>query len=131
LRIGELARRTGLSRDTLRFYEREGLIASRDSAEASNDYRDYSEALIERLEMIGQARAAGLSVADLAKLFGYLDALDEDPGGAERFLEEKARELRTMITQAKRLLRMLERTQDALNRSARPRSVPRRRVQKG
>lgn len=124
MRIGQLARRTGLSRDTLRFYEREGLIESRESAEPSNDYRDYPEELVERLTMIGQARAVGFSVADLKRLFSHLDDLEQDPAAAERFLEEKLKEVRQQITRSRRLLGMLEQTQAALARPPRHRKRP-------
>jgi len=120
MRIGELARRTGFPRDTIRFYERKGLITSGASPEASNDYRDYPDELLERLDMIGRARAAGLSIADLQRLFHHLDALEEDPEGAERFLEEKMAELRTVIRRSRRLLDMLRQTLVALRRAPRP-----------
>ncbi len=43
LRIGEISRRSGLPRDTIRYYEREGLISSEPSTEPSNSYRSYTE----------------------------------------------------------------------------------------
>jgi DNA-binding transcriptional MerR regulator len=114
MRIGELARRVRLPRDTIRFYEREGLIASEASVEATNDYRDYPEELVERLTMISEARSAGFSIADLQKLFRCLEALDADPESVERFLDDKMAELRTVIETSQRLLTTLRRTKRAL-----------------
>lgn len=120
MRIGELAKRTGLSRDTLRFYEREGLIASAPSPETSNDYRDYPEALIGQLEMITAAREAGFSIRDLAFFTRFLTGNAEEPGDealeVEDFLTSKKAELRHTIAQAQKLLGIIEQTQAALRR---------------
>lgn len=114
MRIGELVRRSGLSRDTIRFYEREGLIESLPSSSRANNYRDYPEELVERLRMITEARTVGFSIPDLQRLFHHLENLQGDPSAAERFLEEKAAELRSIITRSEGLLTMLEETRAAL-----------------
>ncbi|MCB9992371.1 MAG: MerR family transcriptional regulator [Hyphomicrobiaceae bacterium] len=118
MRIGELAGATGLSRDTIRFYERHGLVASRPSPEPSNDYRDYPEELVERLDMILAAREAGLSIADLSTLFSHLESETAGDGGfdADRFIDDKIVELRKTIRQARKVLDLLMRTRQALDR---------------
>ena len=97
MRIGELARRSGLSRDTIRFYERKGLLDSAPSRQKTNTYRDYPEESVERLEMITQARAVGFSVADLQKLTRHLNAMRTRAFDAEGFLDAKIAELRALI----------------------------------
>ena len=72
LKIGALASRSGLSRDTIRFYEREALLpqAPRNNA----GYRLYSAAVLERLHFIKQAQALGFSLAAIRDLLhGYQD----------------------------------------------------------
>lgn len=115
MRIGELAQKSQVSRDTIRFYEREGLFVSQPSRQRTNDYREYQDDVVERLHMIGQARAVGFSIADLQKLFSHLDHLEFDPDGAERFLDEKVEELKTTMAQCRRLLKLLIRTKMVLN----------------
>jgi len=66
LRIGELSARTGLSRDTLRYYERRGLLPS--PARESNGYRLYPPAAVERLLWIRQVLRAGFTLDELASL---------------------------------------------------------------
>ena len=114
MRIGELAKRTGLTRDTIRFYERHELIASKESGEASNDYRDYPEDLVERLEMIIAAREAGMSVADLKTLIQHLETGPSDDFDVETFLDAKISELRRTISSARKFLRLLNQTKEAL-----------------
>jgi len=58
VRIGELARRAGVTPRQVRFYEARGLIASE---RLHNNYRDFSESTLARVEQIRDLLAAGLS----------------------------------------------------------------------
>ena len=62
MRIGELAAATGLSRDTLRFYEERGLLGARRRA---NGYRDYPREAVEWLCYLRSAQALGFTLADI------------------------------------------------------------------
>jgi DNA-binding transcriptional MerR regulator len=115
MRIGELARRTGLSRDAIRFYERRGLLRSMPSAARTNDYRDYPEEAVERVAMIAQAQAAGFTIADLEELFESLEGR-RGAFDADAYFERKIRETETQIARARRFLRMLRRAKAALRR---------------
>jgi DNA-binding transcriptional MerR regulator len=116
MRIGELARRTGLTRDTIRFYERRGLLRSAPSSAKTNDYRDYPEDAVERLAMIAQAQAAGFTIADLRELFRRLEGRGRATFDAERYLEAKITETRAQIARARRFLSMLRKAREALGR---------------
>lgn len=72
MRIGDLAATTGVSTQTLRFYEREGLIPT--PGRQSNGYRVYDDDVASRVGFIRAAQTAGLTLADIA---GVL-ALRED-----------------------------------------------------
>lgn len=74
MKIGELSERTGLSRDTIRFYEREGLICSLPSESKTNNYRDYPEDVVEKLGFVVRGRAAGMTVADMRELRDAVEA---------------------------------------------------------
>lgn len=69
-RIGELAKATKVSPDTLRHYERKGVLHSR---RAGNGYRDYSEDAIERVRMIRQALAVGFTLDEMNAIFKIFD----------------------------------------------------------
>jgi DNA-binding transcriptional MerR regulator len=69
-RIGELAKTTGVSTDTLRYYERKGALRSDRS---SNGYREYPENAVERVRMIRQAMAVGFTLAELSTIFKVFD----------------------------------------------------------
>lgn len=70
-RIGELAKVCGIKSDTLRFYEKSGLLTAEHRSEAG--YRLYSEQDRRRLEFIVRAKAVGFSLADIDELLN-LDA---------------------------------------------------------
>lgn len=63
--IGEAAERSGLSRDTLRWYERIGLLNSVGRDHAGK--RRFSERDLEWLQLIGRLRTTGMSVADMVR----------------------------------------------------------------
>lgn len=114
MRIGELARRAGASRDTIRFYERHGLLWSAPSRDASNNYRLYPEETIERLRMIMEARDAGLSIADLQLLFRHMETGGDGSFDAEAFFDGKIAEMTRIIVNARRVLAMLKQAKTAL-----------------
>jgi MerR family transcriptional regulator, copper efflux regulator len=65
MQISVLAKRSGLSVDTIRFYERKGLIDSDLVRRQTNNYRDYSEESLERLALIQQAKRLGFTLAEI------------------------------------------------------------------
>ncbi|HDR9128272.1 TPA: MerR family DNA-binding transcriptional regulator, partial [Burkholderia vietnamiensis] len=48
MRIGELCKRAGVSRDTVRYYERMGLLYKATQGNATNTYKHYSELSLQR-----------------------------------------------------------------------------------
>jgi DNA-binding transcriptional MerR regulator len=69
--IGELSRRTGLSRDTIRFYEKEDLIAPAKPGRKgilSNNYKDYPESVVGALAFIHGTKALGFTLAEIRDL---------------------------------------------------------------
>jgi MerR family transcriptional regulator, mercuric resistance operon regulatory protein len=71
MRIGELARRTATSADTLRFYERRGVLAR--PRRASNGYRDYAESAVERVHLVRRALAVGFTLRELERILRQRD----------------------------------------------------------
>ena len=71
MKIGEAARRSGLSQKMLRYYESIGLVKPR--GRGDNGYRDYSEADLQRLTFIRRARELGFPLADVGRLLALWD----------------------------------------------------------
>ena len=73
LTIGILAKQAGLGVQTLRFYEREGLLD--EPARASSGYRTYDEGALSRLRVIRRAQELGFTLKEIKELI----ALQEEP----------------------------------------------------
>ena len=69
MRIGELARRSGTSARSIRYYEQRGLMAARRDP---NGYRDYDEA---QLRLVGEIRSLLVNGFDLEDIRPFVDCL--------------------------------------------------------
>jgi DNA-binding transcriptional MerR regulator len=74
--IQHMARRSGLSEYTLRYYEKIGIIEPI-PREASSGHRRYSEEMAQRVEALACLRASGLSLADIRRYVRLLERRDE------------------------------------------------------
>ena len=68
---GELAGAAGVSTDTLRHYERKGVLPR--PLRTANGYRHYPEAALERVLLVRRALAVGFTLDELAQIFNELD----------------------------------------------------------
>ena len=66
--IGEFAKASGLTRDTIRFYEKIGLIGATETRRAANRYKHYDPALLERMELVAKAKLLGFTLPEIGKL---------------------------------------------------------------
>lgn len=69
--IGELADAAGLPSQTIRFYERKGLL--REPARGANGYRIYEASTLARLHFVQTAQAAGLTLAEISSIIDLRD----------------------------------------------------------
>ncbi|UQN30165.1 MerR family transcriptional regulator [Brachybacterium kimchii] len=88
LRIGELARRTGVSVRSLRYYESRGLLAAE---RTGGGQRSYQEEAVDRVLLIQQLFAAGLSSGDIAELLPCMRSGRTTAAMVERLERERAR----------------------------------------
>jgi len=71
LRSGELARLAGVSTDTLRHYERKGLLVR--PRRSANGYREYPGGALDRVRLVRSALGIGFTVDELAGILGVRD----------------------------------------------------------
>jgi DNA-binding transcriptional MerR regulator len=76
MRIGELARATHTGVDTIRYYERIGLLPT--AKRSSNGYREYSEAHRELLTIARECRALDMPLADTRRLLTAISQPDQE-----------------------------------------------------
>lgn len=66
MRIGAIANASGLSAQTIRFYERKGLLPQPERG--SNGYREYEATTLNRLQFIRSSQSAGLTLIEIASI---------------------------------------------------------------
>lgn len=113
MRIGELSKRTGFSRDAIRFYERSGLISA-EAREADNNYKTYPDKAVSTLEIVRDAQAAGMSIEELSTFLHQLEVQDGDNFDGLVFLDQKIAEVEERMKASKRFLLTLQQARDAL-----------------
>ena len=64
--IGEIVQQTGVSRDTIRYYEKLGLLQAEGRPSKFNNYKAYPATTVARLGLIQQAKGLGFTLAEIA-----------------------------------------------------------------
>jgi MerR family transcriptional regulator, copper efflux regulator len=105
--IGRVADAAGVSIDTLRFYERQGLVAR--PSRAVSGYRQYSAEVLDRLRFIRDAKALGFSLREIKELLAVGVKSTRECGPVTRKAEAKLVAMNDEIERLKRMRRTLTR----------------------
>lgn len=110
MRIGELAKATGTKAETIRYYEREGILPAADRTDSN--YRDYSDDHLAALTFVRRARELGFSMAQVRELLALSDHDDKPCGDVDQLVrsqlvevEQKIADLVALRTELDQLLR--------------------------
>jgi MerR family mercuric resistance operon transcriptional regulator len=100
LSIGQLARRSDVGVETIRFYEREGLIAA--DGRTASGYRRFAPAVVDRLGFIKRAKKFGFSLTEIRQLLDLAQA-EGDRGHVKEIAEHKLAEIEHRIAELQRM----------------------------
>ena len=103
--IGVLSEQTGVKIETIRYYEREGLLPS--PPRTSGGHRSYSEDHLKRLTFIRRSRELGFSMAEIRELLALVDGGSYTCGEIKALTLDHARSVRSKITDLQRMEKML------------------------
>ncbi|HFI0633019.1 TPA: stress response transcriptional regulator NmlR [Streptococcus suis] len=106
MNIKEVSQVTGLSADTIRYYERIGLVPK--IARKSSGVRDFVENDVAILEFIRCFRSAGMSIERLIEYMGLVQAGDSTVEARIDLLREEREELQTRLIEMQQALERLE-----------------------
>lgn len=95
MRIGELAKATGTKTETIRYYEREGILPAADRTESN--YRDYSIDHLAALAFVRRARELGFSMAQVRQLLALSDHDDKPCEDVDQLLQQQLGEIERKI----------------------------------
>ena len=109
MKIGEIAAATATKVETVRFYEKSGLLPP--PARTQGNYRSYDTSHLQRLSFIRRARQLGLSLDDVRELLALADdkeqsceAVDAIASSHLKVIEQKLADLNQMATELKRMI---------------------------
>lgn len=108
LKIGELAERTGCLVETIRYYERKGLLPA--PARSEGNYRLYGDAHAERLQFIRHCRSLDMTLDEIRMLLTFRDTPEGNCAGVNTLLDKhighvtgRIKELKALQAQLKQL----------------------------
>lgn len=106
MRIGELARKTGVTVETIRFYERQGLLGEATRSDAN--YRVYAGDAETRLSFIRRCRSLDIGLAEIARLLHLADSPEADCGSVDTMLDQHIKRVQGQRRELARLERDLK-----------------------
>lgn len=105
-KIGELARKTGCSVETIRYYEREGLLP--ETIRSEGNYRLYGKAHVERLQFIRQCRSLDMTLEETRRLLDLWDAPEKSCREVNTLIDEHIHHVVDRIAELKALQKQLK-----------------------
>jgi len=99
--IGQVARESGLPIDTIRYYERSGLIAPPERR--ASGYRAYAPDVVRRLRFIGRAKALGFTLAEVAELLALSAPGQDDMAAVKAAAQAKLADVEARLAELGRV----------------------------
>ncbi len=112
MRIGELSKSTGFQVETLRFYEKQGLIKPVGRTESG--YREYDQESLKQLHFIQQAKSVGFSLSEISELLTLRVERDlHSCSEVKTIAEQKLKQIESKITELNKMCEALHKITDA------------------
>lgn len=108
LTIGQLAKQAGVGVETIRFYEREGLLAE-PKRRPSSRYRQYSPQAVRRVRFIRHAKELGFTLKEIQELLHLRVDPDSTCAEVRRRAQSKVADIEARISSLERMKGALER----------------------
>lgn len=105
MKIGDLARATGVEVETIRYYEKAGLLPA--PAREANGYRSYGDQHLERLAFVRHCRALDIPLADVKRLLDFLGNPRDDCGDIDALIAAQLTRVRARLASLRALERQL------------------------
>ncbi|TWO68001.1 Cd(II)/Pb(II)-responsive transcriptional regulator [Caenimonas sedimenti] len=105
MKIGELAKATGTQVETIRYYERAGLLP--EPLRTDGNYRVYEKSHVQRLAFIRHCRCLDMTLEEIGLLLQFKDDPQSDCGDVDRILDEHIEHVVVRIRELKALEKQL------------------------
>lgn len=110
MKIGELAKLANCSVETIRYYEKEGLIP--EAERQDNNYRNYTQQHLARLRFIRNCRVLDLNHDEIRELLKLMEPSEGECGSVNHVLDEHLEHVRNRIVKLQQLEKQLVRLHD-------------------
>lgn len=117
MRIGELCAKTGLSKEAVRYYERQGLLENIPQPNRSNNYKVYSAVDLQRLNMIKHGKMLSFTLSEISEV---LAVWVDDKFTAEQKRDSLQRKLQQLEEKEAALIELRARIKNAINKVGQP-----------
>lgn len=121
--IGELAEKAGVPIQTVRFYERKGLLPA-PHRRPDSGHRDYDEDALRQMRFIRSAKAAGFTLREIRELLDMRLLPGESCGEVRAIIDAKLKELDRRLTEMRQMRRTLAQMARACRNRASARECP-------
>ena len=105
MKISQLANAAGVKVDTVRFYEKQGIIPPAQRLESG--YRVYAQSDLERLRFIRRAKTLGFTLDDITELLSLSGRRDGDMGALKEATQRRLEDVEGKIKELKRVQKAL------------------------
>ncbi|APG29021.1 Cd(II)/Pb(II)-responsive transcriptional regulator [Syntrophotalea acetylenivorans] len=106
MKIGELARRTACRVETIRFYEKKGMLPP--PPRSTGNYRLYGKMHVERLLFIRRCRSLDMTLDEIRRLLQIRDTPQDDCSAVSAFLDGHIRQIGVRIAELQQLRNQLD-----------------------
>jgi len=107
MRIGEISIKSGLTKDTIRFYEKKGLIDVNRSDSEWNNYKEYSNKNLNRLIFIKKAKEFGFTLKEIAELIELFELNSANCSKLSAKANSKISRIDAKIRELKKMKKMI------------------------
>lgn len=106
LTIGQVAKRTGIGIETIRFYERQGLL--QEPQRKDSGYRQFTDEVLARIRFIRRAKELGFSLREIGELLAIQDDPDATRTNVKNHASSKLTDIEAKILDLQRMRRALK-----------------------
>jgi len=99
MRIGQLSKLSGFTRDTIRFYEKKGLILLADAGRDKYQFKDYPDSVLKRLLAIRQIKEYGFTLQETLAMLILFEEGALEPERGIRYVQRKIDRIDRQIDQ--------------------------------
>jgi len=99
MKIGNLSQESGVSRDTVRLYEKLGLLKDITRPYEFNNYKNYGDRNVERIKMIKQLQGMGITLRECKEILEAIDNGEFDEKSGKEFIQSRIVDIDSKISE--------------------------------